>query len=191
MAKTKNKLVTKDKKEDILASARKIIALKGIKETSLGDIAKDLGISKGTLYYYYSAKADIIYDIADNHLNQISNELLIWINKINDTLSKEEILTTVIDRLLEAEERGKIHLYLLGDAITGNQSLKNRFNQRYAVWRKNIEEGLKKVVSNHYKNHKLVAYLILLIIDGLTIQKLLGQVDLQVVELSKMIMNIN
>ncbi|QVK16793.1 TetR/AcrR family transcriptional regulator [Mycoplasmatota bacterium] len=190
MAKTMKKTEGKDIKSEILTSAYKIMTEKGIKETSLKDIAKDLGISKGTLYYYYSAKADIIYDIADNHLNQMSERLLNWIDKINDQVSKELILEIVFNKLIDAQPRGKLHLYLLADAITENESLKQRFNERYNAWRNIIEEGLNKVYVKS-KNKKLVSYLIMLVIDGLTIQKLLGQDKLPIHELSEMILNID
>ena len=63
-------------KEKILLASIDLMRKNGIKNTSLADIAREVNISKGTLYYHYSSKDDIIFDIADNHLNIISKALL-------------------------------------------------------------------------------------------------------------------
>ncbi|MGG7060792.1 TetR/AcrR family transcriptional regulator, partial [Clostridium tertium] len=47
-------------KENILLAATKLMTKNGIKNTSLADIAKAVDISKGTLYYHYSSKDDLI-----------------------------------------------------------------------------------------------------------------------------------
>ena len=63
-------------KEKILLASIDLMRKNGINNTSLADIAREVNISKGTLYYHYSSKDDIIFDIADNHLNIISKALL-------------------------------------------------------------------------------------------------------------------
>lgn len=45
-------------KENILNVSTKLMAKNGIKNTSLADIAKEVGISKGTLYYITASKDD-------------------------------------------------------------------------------------------------------------------------------------
>ena len=35
-------------------------------------------MSKGTLYYYYSSKDDILFDVADRYLNGLLDEFLAW-----------------------------------------------------------------------------------------------------------------
>ena len=47
-------------KETILSAATDLIIKQGVKNTSLADIAKASNISKGTLYYHYSSKNDLI-----------------------------------------------------------------------------------------------------------------------------------
>ena len=51
----------------ILEVAEAIIAAKGARDTSLRDIAKAVGISKGTLYYHYATKEALVYDITGRH----------------------------------------------------------------------------------------------------------------------------
>ena len=162
-------------RQSILDSASQLIAQKGVKNTSLADISKEVGISKGTLYYYYSNKNDIIYDIADIHLNKITKELLSWIDNIENNIAAEEILKEVFERISTAETRGKLHLYLISDAVTSNEPLKQRFREKYKEWRIALDDGLRKVLKDRAVDYRILSYIILAAIDGFTIQWRLGE----------------
>lgn len=161
-------------RQKILHTASKLITEKGVKDTSLADIAKAVGISKGTLYYYYSSKGDIIYNIADIHLMQMTEELLLWIANIENDATPEKILLVVFEKLLSAETRGKLHLYLISDAVIGDDSLKERFKQRYQEWRRTLEDGTRIVLRDRHVNYEILSQIILAALDGFTIQRMLG-----------------
>jgi AcrR family transcriptional regulator len=46
-------------------AALKVFAKKGYRETTMDDIAKELGVTKGALYHYYRLKVDILKEIYD------------------------------------------------------------------------------------------------------------------------------
>jgi len=46
----------------IEAASNELMTERGVTDTSLADIAGEVGISKGTLFYYYSSKNDLVYD---------------------------------------------------------------------------------------------------------------------------------
>lgn len=174
MAKEDKENQLNDTRQNILDAAGKLMTQKGVKDTSLADIAKEVGISKGTLYYYYSSKDDIIYDIADIHLKQITEELLSWIKKINSEADSIHILTVVFEKILSSETRGKLHLYLIGEAVTGSNSLKKRFIEKYKEWRITLEEGTRIVLKDRKANYEVLSHVILAALDGFTIQRMLG-----------------
>lgn len=185
-------VVKEDIRSKILDIACDLMIQKGIKETTLKDIAEAVGISKGTLYYYYAAKEDIIYDIADTHLNRITDELMKWIDEIDHQFTADQILITVFDKILSAETRGKLNLYLIGNAITNNQSLKAKFAEKYIEWQQTIQSGLEKIVefgnsSDAYPSCKSMSYLILATLDGLIIQRLVGAPQIDTKEIVGMI----
>nr|WP_312577739.1 TetR/AcrR family transcriptional regulator [Sedimentibacter sp.] len=173
----------------ILNVASSLMIEKGVKETSLKDIAKEAGMSKGTLYYYYSAKEDIIYDIADQNLKQITEGLLAWIDDANTDVPPVQILKEVFEKILGAETRGKLHLYLLSDADTTNSAITERFRERYADWRKTLEYGLNKVLPKKKENNEVLSFLILAVLDGLIIQKMFGTDNIPVEKIIKLIMS--
>jgi len=176
-----------DMRNKIMRAAGELMAEKGIKETSLKDIAKKTKISAGTLYYYYSAKEDIIYDIADNNLKQITDGLLNWIDHTDAEKSREQILKTVFERILAAETRGKLHLYLISEAGTANLALKQKFTERYADWRKTLMFGLNKVLKNDATDNNSLAYLILAAIDGLIIQNMFSDESMPIDDIVRLI----
>ena len=75
-------------------------------------------------------------------------------------------------RILAAETRGRLHLYLISEAGTANSALKQKFTERYADWRKTLLFGLNKVLKNGAGTDDSPAYLILAAIDGLIIQSM-------------------
>ncbi|SDI10638.1 TetR/AcrR family transcriptional regulator [Desulfosporosinus hippei] len=175
---TKDQIIST--RQSILDVAGKLIAQKGVKATSLSDIAKEVGISKGTLYYYYSNKNDIIYDIADIHLTRITKELLAWIESIENNISAEDVIRVVFERISTAETRGKLHLYLISDAVTSNGPLNKRFREKYREWRIALENGLRKVLKDRTADYVVLSYIILAALDGFTIQWRLGEEDIPI-----------
>lgn len=51
-------------KEKIQQAAFRCVARHGFEKTTLEDIAKEVGLNKATLYYYYKNKEDILLDIS-------------------------------------------------------------------------------------------------------------------------------
>jgi len=51
------------RKEQILASAAKIFFTKGYHATTIEDVARDVGMLKGSLYYYIDSKEDLLYEL--------------------------------------------------------------------------------------------------------------------------------
>lgn len=171
----------------ILSTASSLMTEKGIKETSLKDIARKAGISQGTLYYYYAAKEDIIFDIADQNLQQIADGLLAWIDDDRE-LSPVQILKIVFEKILNTETRGRLHLYLVSDAGANNSVLAEKFKQRYTEWREALEYGLHKKLPHNAEHNKALSFLLLAILDGLSIQKILGVEGMPIEEMARLVL---
>jgi len=132
MAKTA-KGTGRDNRKKIIDTAIAIIGEKGLNQTSLAQISKASDLSKGTIYYYYASKNDLIFDIADLHMERISSTLFSMIEK-ETSLTWERLLTVFFETLLSSETRSRLHLYLIQEAVSGNTSLKERIRKTYAHW---------------------------------------------------------
>lgn len=179
----------KSNREKIIQAAAKLIIEQGVANTSLADIADEVGISKGTLYYYYATKGDLIFDISVRHMEHITSTIISWINGHGREQSPEDVLQMVIETVLKSETRGYIHFYLIQEALSGNhESLKIRFTEEYDRWMDLIEQGLRLILPKN-TDFRTVSRVLLSAIDGLLIQNLLGQGPLPLREISRFFTN--
>ncbi len=57
--------VSKERKQQILDAAEEVFTRKGLDNARMDDIAKKTGLSKGSLYWYFKSKDDLIIAILD------------------------------------------------------------------------------------------------------------------------------
>ena len=160
------------KKLQIIEAGTRMIVQKGIEKTSLADIAEEAGISKGSLYYYYASKNELIFDITDAHINQISDNLFAIIEDSKGSMNWQELLKILFERILDADTRGRLHLYLIQQALNDNEDLKNRFRKKYLEWKQMIIDGFS-MLEPKISSHDVLSALIIAALDGFLIQSLL------------------
>ncbi len=72
----RNKRMTFEKrKEEIKEAAAKVFIEKGFANTSMEDLVRESGLSKGGFYHYYKNTTDIIYDMMVDGINY-RNEII-------------------------------------------------------------------------------------------------------------------
>lgn len=160
-------------KQSILLATTKLFTENGIKNTSLADISKDVGISKGTLYYHYSSKDDLICEIADTHLKVITKAVLDCVHNATTEHPKDQIIKSIVEKISTIEGTGRIHMYLICEAITSNDSLRERIRVHYIEWRSTLKLEIEKTFNDDSESSEALSFLLLSIVDGLVVQSLL------------------
>ena len=158
-------------KETIQLETTNLIIKNGVKNTSLADIAKACNISKGTLYYHYSSKDELICDIARIHLKVITDSVIGCIQEI-DNSSSDSMIILILEKIADIKVRGRIHMYLLCEAMTGNDKLKAQINTNYDEWKNTLKDEISKVAKSE-KDADGLSSLLIAIVDGLVVQSLL------------------
>jgi AcrR family transcriptional regulator len=163
-----------DVKEDILKAAESIIARRGIENTSLLDISKATKLSRGTLYYYFPTKQDLLEAVTDRHMDAVTGNFvrLIRDESVSDP---EAILNRLFDLLLSDRLRGGVHAHLLQEAARGNRVIRKRVAARYRVWNSIIVREFHRLGIKRHRSEK--AAFILAVIDGLVIRQFLFGAD--------------
>lgn len=164
-------------RQHILITASCLMMEKGVTNTSLSDIAREAGISKGTLHYYYPSKSDLIYDITQEHFGVVTSNLISWMEHSRGKASFADIVKVVLNSFLEAETRTKLHLYLLQEAVLNNEQLRIRFQDTYREWRGLIKDELDKqaaLLGFNQQEARAVSFMLVAVIDGLIIQRIVG-----------------
>jgi len=143
---TKNDEAFKTKRDEILHKAATLFRKKGFKGTSMQDLAKEVGIRKGSLYYYFNSKNEIFQEILDKGFNPLLYNAL-YILKKNG--SPREKLQKLIQRHLQYILESNLSIpifYERKEKVLDNQIqnyVENR-NEYENILRSVLEEGIKK-----------------------------------------------
>lgn len=63
-----------ERKEEILDAAEKLFGTKGFDNTSTGDILDAVGIARGTLYYHFKSKEEILDGVIERMTNRLMHD---------------------------------------------------------------------------------------------------------------------
>jgi len=150
-----------EKRDAMIKSAIKVFGTKGFHDATIEDITNELKMSKGSVYYYFKTKEELLYEA---HVSSL-DEVLQRIAEISK--SKESP-----DEKIKAAIRG--HLEVIARKFEGGFLLQHTFHlpenllQKVLTMRKLyeasfvqiIEEGMKSGVFR-VKDAKLAAFIIL------------------------------
>lgn len=161
-------------KEHILTTALELMSRKGINGTTLSDIAKACDISRGTLYYYYNSKSELILQINKWNMEKLTDGLLKLLDTyIEKGLGFSEILPEVFKTISGAQTRGRMHLYLINEAISKNPDLADRLRESYRNWFLILESAFIKILPEN-KDRQAIARALVASLDGMMIQNILS-----------------
>ncbi|WP_409305198.1 TetR/AcrR family transcriptional regulator [Peribacillus sp. SCS-155] len=87
-------------KEKITEHSIRLFEKKGFTETSIQDIVESIGVTKGTFYYYFSSKEELLMDIHNRYIDQLLSEQ----EKIllDETKSSQEKLSDIVLMLIQS-----------------------------------------------------------------------------------------
>ncbi len=163
-------------RDKILSSARKLLHNKAFTDVSLAEIAKDAGVSKGSVYYYYKNKDHILYDLADDYLAKLYDDLRVWVEDESKDTSLPRLLQYIIERGNTDTEKG-LRLNLTMDAINGDEILREKLMQRYQLFCKELDALISERLCKAGRDAcagNFYGWLMIIIVDGLMIQTLMG-----------------
>lgn len=122
-----------------------LLTQKNVQGTSFADIAKAVNLSKGTLYYYFPSKEDLVLQVCENYLKEISQQLFEWLGKIEDFRTPQVALQAFLHVFTQNVDRAKLHISLMNEAAFGNERLLKRWKEKYAEWKTLAEVGLARL----------------------------------------------
>jgi len=162
---------------DIIAAVERLIAQKSVNSFSLKDVAKEAGISQGTLYYHYKTKDDLVLDLMKKHMGELKNDYDSWLKRHQDgSIDEKRFLSVIFYKGVKLFNKAKIHIYLINECLADYPSLKKAYLGLWNEWKDTLEEGIRTYFPKIEKP-KSLAYLLMLIIDGLTVQEALEASD--------------
>jgi len=67
-----------ERRSEILACARDMIEERGLSKVSMKDLARESGISRGTVYYHFPDKDHLVDAVIDDYIEDLTEALAIW-----------------------------------------------------------------------------------------------------------------
>lgn len=131
-------------KERIIESSAKYINLYGVKRFTVDDIAKDLGISKRTIYKYFDSKDELVSEF-------ISTSIKDNINNTLEVVNKEDTIIDKLNAALLSHHKYEMPL----DILEGIQKYYPKDWQKIEEQRNFKVKLVKDIISEGIKSGKL------------------------------------
>ena len=162
-------------KEKIVQAAITTFSKYGYDKTRMDDIAKSAKLGKGTLYLYFKSKEELFYDISENSIKELKEQLSKLFSKKEDLVQDAEKFYVEYHNLIHDSEQ--VSFEMIAESSRNPKLRKALYEQRMKVYgividylRRQIEKGFfrKDMDVNAIASGLVALY------DGLTISKLLG-----------------
>lgn len=160
----------------ILNAAETLLDHKKISDISLAEIARTAGISKGTLYYHYKTKNEVLCDLTDRYLEEQWNDLIIWSSDVSKDTSLNRLVKYVLERDISTV---RMRLHFFYDAMLGNEEIRQKLLSWYTRFADLIGLKIEKRTNGLFSPQYL-SWLLLLLSDGLFIHQTLGNENLDI-----------
>jgi AcrR family transcriptional regulator len=131
-----------DTRHSLLDAAARLIAERGYRGTTVNEIVARAGLSKGTFYWYFSCKDDVLFAVLGEHIDRPLYEL---IELLKTAPPEHDMAPEASRRLLELLDRGREtvlleHEYQL--LAIREPRLRARYLKRQAALREALAAGL-------------------------------------------------
>lgn len=155
-----------DRRKHIMRVAAKVFANQGYFTTTISDLAQAAGIAKGTIYWYFKNKREIMLAI----LEDVSLEIF---QTFEDAMSGaldglDSLLRCVRPALEMLEEHGPIYLMYFMEIGSSDEKIGNSYRRIYRVIHRGVESQLERGMEESVirpLNPHLAAYMVMGIIE--------------------------
>lgn len=169
----------------ILENALKLFSVKGYHGTSISDIAKAAGISKGLAYNYFESKQKLVEALFEQML-QIGYEFEEILDSSLDPYKKlEELIEFSFKYIEENEEFWRLYILfvLQPEVVEQGKKVSNEFNSRLL---KKMEKILKQI---GFKNPTIEARILGALFDGIGLDYFIDKSNFPLQKIKKHILN--
>ncbi len=122
--------------EEVLESAANFFFTKGFHATTIEDVARDVGMLKGSLYYYIKSKDELLYEILHKVIEQGDAYIAKQIDPEGDPVEQlKKALEAQIDYIIQNRVRVGLFLHEF-DSLSGKRqqtvlAVMTRYNNRF------------------------------------------------------------
>lgn len=133
-----------ERKQEILNVAQRLFVTKGYSKCSVNDILQEVGIAKGTFYYYFSSKEEVLDAIITQITEQVRRRLEIIVSQTYETPEQKLFAVALGMRVKSEVQEGLLdEFHKPENALFHQKSLVAMENTVLPFMVSVVEEGVK------------------------------------------------
>lgn len=136
-----------DRRNEILNTAEKLFHAKGYDKCTVNDILKEVNIAKGTFYYYFKSKKEVLDSVVSRYTDIVVSRVEEILTK-DDINPEEKLMRTFMAMRIkdEVDDNTFDELHKNENALLYQETLNQIITVMSPVLVKIIEEGIEKKV---------------------------------------------
>jgi len=163
-----------EKSRRILAAVRSILAQKGYAGTTINLVAKEAGVSRGLLHYYFKNKEEMLAKVIQDNMQLNVRLVSDLLENCNSAADFAEQLVGALRHVLQ-QDPDFFHLFFEGWAVARQSAVVSQtLDELYGQFRRAMSEGLETAQNNGKIKPRLpiasTAVYLTGLIDGLGLQ---------------------
>ena len=144
----------------IIRTAIRLFSVKGYRNTSIDDIARELGVTKGAIYYHINSKADLLTNVYDTLLTELlDNAKAIRAQQSSPADQLHDLVSMHLRVALEATD---LLIIFFNEERELPNSLRRKFRKRVRdytlVWQEVLERGRRQGQFANDADPKMMAF---------------------------------
>ena len=162
-------------KEKIVQAAIESFAQTGFDRTKMEDIAKRLGLSKGTIYLYFKSKEDLFLAICEYNIQKGDKEDVgLFIRKENVASDAEQIYDNIRRR---EQGNDRVMLEMVAESAR-NPKLRKAMYELHVKVHEHVMQGVRNKIEQGFLRKDVdaisLAIALVALYDGLAVNRMLG-----------------
>jgi len=165
-------------KEKIIQAAIESFAQTGFDRTKMEDIAKRVGLGKGTIYLYFKSKEDLFLAICDHNIRQADeDDAGLFVKKENVASDAEQIYDNIRRR---EQGNDKVMLEMVSESAR-NPKLRKAMYELHVKVHDHVMKGVSSRIEEGFLKKDVdaasLAIALVALYDGLAVNRMLGISD--------------
>jgi AcrR family transcriptional regulator len=165
-------------KEKIIQAAIESFSQTGFDRTKMEDIAKRLGLSKGTIYLYFKSKEELFTAICEHNLQSSNKEDAgLFVRKENIASEAEQIYDNIRRR---EQGNDRVMLEMVAESAR-NPKLRKSMYELHAKIHEHVMQNVKRRIEEGFLKEDIdaasLAIALVALYDGLAVNRMLGISD--------------
>lgn len=140
----RQRLSADERKKQIRETAKDIFLKKGFNNTTMEDVIREVGMSKGGVYRHYKSTSDMLYDLMDDGNHDRYSITKDYMDKNKELSSEEIVIESTVMKLLDEAEYKSLYAILLVE-VEKNEKLKELRDSIIATGREKTLEFTREM----------------------------------------------